>query len=207
MHTTSSPNFLHQCFSAMARPSDCTETCCICGAGLNAEEGDDFEKRLCGDCELRPDAARRVKASSAGRASTKVVNGFPENRNAGRSFTAADKSLISKLHGHMPTRRLLDVLNDRLVCDIGDGALLYTMNQLHAEIAAFTAANPASGAAPAGGHDWASLRKIMSKAVRDGVLEQISEQVINDFAVVYSLNPKQVIVLKDIVLQAKKDMS
>ena len=58
--------------------------------------------------------------------------------------------------------------------------------------------------APAGGHDWPSLRKLIAKSERSGVLDAIDERVINDFAVVFSLNQKQVLVMKDIVLQAKE---
>lgn len=115
-----------------------------------------------------------------------------------RPFTVADKGLIQKMHGFMPAQQLLDILNERLVCDLGQDAALYTMDQLHAEIGA-------NAAVPAGGHDWPSLRKLLSKAERDGVLDAINEQTIDDFAVVFSLNSKQVMVLKDIVLQAKEE--
>lgn len=195
----------HSSMSAMAGVLAPSIKCCICGNTLDAVEGDDFEKRLCGVCEERPDAARRVKAAAVGRTSSTTVNLLSPPANAGRAFTLADKSLISKLHGYMPHTQLLGILNERLVSDVGQGALLYTKAQLHDEVLAITAANPTAGGAPAGGHDWASLRKILNNAARSGVLEGVTEQVINDFAVVYSLNPKQVLVLKDIVLQAKKD--
>lgn len=115
-----------------------------------------------------------------------------------RPFTTADKGLIRKVHGFMPAQQLLDILNERLVCDLGSDATLYTMEQLYAEV------GDAMGA-PAGGHDWPSLRKLLAKAQRDGVLDKIDEQTINDFAVVFSLNPKQVLALKDIVLQIKEE--
>lgn len=114
-----------------------------------------------------------------------------------RSFTAAEKGLIRKVHGFMPAKQLLDILNERLVSDLGPDAVPYTMGQLYGEI------GDASGA-PAGGHDWPSLRKLLAKAERDGVLNAIDEQTIDDFAVVFSLNSKQVMVLKDIILQAKE---
>lgn len=120
------------------------------------------------------------------------------NRSA-RQFTVAEKGLIKKVHGFMPAQQLLDILNERLVCDIGPDAVLYSMEQLHAEIGDTTAA------APTGGYDWPSLRKLIAKAERDGVIDAINEQVINDFAVVFSLNQKQVLTLKDIILQAKED--
>lgn len=116
-----------------------------------------------------------------------------------RQFTVAEKGLIKKVHGLMPTQQLLDILNERLVCDLGSDAVPYTMDQLFAEIGG------SGGGVPSTGHDWPSLRKLLAKADRDGVLSAIDEQVINDFAVVFSLNQKQVLVLKDIVLQAKEE--
>lgn len=116
-----------------------------------------------------------------------------------RAFTAGEKSLIRKVHGHMPAEELLRILNERLVCDLGTGAVAYTMEQLYAEI------GDATVPAPSGGHDWASLRNLLAKARRDGVLDSITAQVIDDFAVVYSLNMKQLLVLKDIVLRATEE--
>ncbi len=55
------------------------------------------------------------------------------NRSA-RPFTVAEKGLIKKVHGFMPPQQLLEILNERLVCDIGQDAVLYSMEQLHAEI-------------------------------------------------------------------------
>ena len=116
-----------------------------------------------------------------------------------RAFTAGEKSLIRKIHGHLPAEDLLRILNERLVCDLGSGAVAYTMEQLYTEI------GDATGPAQAVGHDWASLRKLLAKAGRDGVLDSITAQVIDDFAVVYSLNMKQMLVLKDIVLRATEE--
>lgn len=121
------------------------------------------------------------------------------NAVSARHFTAAEKGLIRKVHGFMPAQQLLDILNERLVCDLGPDAVPYTMEQLYAEI------GDSAGGAPASGHDWPSLRKLLAKADRDGVLAAIDEQVINDFAVVFSLNQKQVLVLKDIILQTKEE--
>jgi hypothetical protein len=116
-----------------------------------------------------------------------------------QDFTTADKSLIRRVHGYMSHLQLLGILNERLVGDLGDKATLYTIEQLHAEIASVSSAMPATG------NDWGTLRKLLSKARRAGVLDVINEQVINDFAVVYSLNQKQVLTLKDILLQSKEE--
>ncbi len=115
-----------------------------------------------------------------------------------RAFTAADKALIRKLHGFMPPSQLLGVLNDRLVADLGQKAVRYTVEHLHAEI------GEVASTAPDGGHDFAALRKIIAAARRDGTLADITEQVIDDFAVVFSLNTRQVLRLKDIILPAKE---
>lgn len=109
-------------------------------------------------------------------------------------FTASDKALIRKVHGYMAPLQLLGILNERLVADHGDAAVLYSIEQLKSEIDSVATALPATG------NDWGSLRKVLAKARRNGVLARIDEQVINDFAVVYSLNQKQVLTLKDILL-------
>ena len=114
-------------------------------------------------------------------------------------FTSADKALIRKVHGYMAPLQLLGILNERLICDQGGSAVLYTIDQLKAEIASVTTAVPSSG------NDWGTLRKLLAKARREGVLDQINEQVINDFAVVYSLNQKQVMTLKDILLNGEDE--
>src|SRR3546814_19420416 len=98
----------------------------------------------------------------------------------------------------MPHAQLLAILNERLMCDLGPDAAQYTLDQLSAQIG-----DPIQ-AAPAGGHDWGSLRKMLGKASRDGLLDLIYEQVINDFVVVYSLNAKKVFNLKDIFLKSKE---
>jgi len=107
--------------------------------------------------------------------------------------------LIRKVHGYMPAQQLLDLLNERLLSDLGPDARPYTMQQLYAET------GEESPAAQQGEHDWASLRKLLMRAKVAGVLDTITEQIINDFAVVFSLNPKQLFSLKDIVLQVKVD--
>lgn len=137
--------------------------------------------------------ARRVVVPISARGA-----GIASRGGSAREFTPADKGLIRKVHGYMPAVDLLRTLNERLLSDLGPDSTLYTMEQLYAEI------GDAAGAVPAGGHDWASLRKLLAKAKRDGVLGSITEQVIHDFAVVYSLNMKQFLSLKEIVLKTKE---
>lgn len=154
-------------------------------------------------------AAKAISSSSGMRDGERYAAYWPtdsfgefakrSNTGSARPFTVAEKGLIRKVHGFMPAQQLLDILNERLVCDLGEDAVLYSMEHLHTEI------GDATGGIPVAGHDWPSLRKLIAKAERDGVLDAINEQVINDFAVVFSLNQKQVLVLKDIILQAKED--
>lgn len=186
---------LHQLPTVAA--AELYKKCRICACLLNAAEDDDQEHGICSSCKGRPEARRLGVQGMAG---PLQLRGFGQPQKlAAREFTAAEKSLIFKVHGFMPSQQLLDLLNERLMCDLGPDAMSYTMDQLYAEIGG------AAAVTPSGGHDWPSLRKLLAKAARDGVLKAINDQVINDFAVVYSLNPKQVLALKDIVLQAKEE--
>jgi len=158
--------------------------CRLCRCKLESGGDHDFSRELFG---------------IVGPLSPARVEGINRASKSAPSFTAAEKALIQKVHGYMPAQQLLGVLNERLACNLGPDAVLYTMDQLYAEI------GDASGAVPDGGHDWASLRKLLARAQEAGVLDAITEQVINDFAVVFSLNQKQVLVLKDIILPGKED--
>lgn len=113
-----------------------------------------------------------------------------------RAFTAAEKSLILKVHGYMPAQQLLDILNERLTCDLGPDEPKHTMEQLYTEIGTVV---------PEGGHDWSSLRKLVAEARRSGVLDRVTRQVIDDFAVVFSLTTGQVLRLHDVLLRAKEE--
>lgn len=112
-----------------------------------------------------------------------------------RAFTPAEKSLIGKVHGYMPTAQLLAILNERLACDLGPDEPQHTMEQLYAEIGTEV---------PEGGHDWSSLRKLVANARRAGTLAAITPQVIDDFAVVFSLSSGQVLRLHDVLIHAKE---
>lgn len=171
---------------------------------MNAPQKSVFAAVLAGTAPttLRPPPSEAVKRNSADTPRSKVATLPPRPSSAPKpvgEFTAADKSLIRKVHGYMSSLQLLGIINERLVCDHGSGVTPYTIEQLHAEIASV------SSAVPAGTGDWASLRKVLAKARRAGVLDAINEQVINDFAVVFSLNQKQVLSLKDILLQPQEE--
>jgi hypothetical protein len=148
---------------------------------------DDEAMGVCADCKDRPEAKRLGRVTSPS-----SVRG---QKRSAREFTEAERSLIRKVHGYMQPAQLLAILNERLVCDLGPDAMPYTMEQLHSDI------GESSGSAKDGAKDWASLRKLMAKARRSGVLDKINEQVVHDFAVVFQLNAKQVMSIKDIVLR------
>ena len=114
-----------------------------------------------------------------------------------RPFTVSDKALIRRLHGFMPATQLLEVLNERLVADMGPLQIHYTMEQLYAEIGEVDTQ-------PADARDWSSLRKLLVKARRDGVLDAINRRVIDDFAVVFSLSTAQVMRLHDVLLRTNE---
>jgi hypothetical protein len=157
------------------------QRCGLCGCILDSDADADRSLPACGSCKLRPEAR------------------LLRNSQPARSFTDAERSLIRKIHGYLPPLQLLGILNDRLRSDLGLEAQPYTIEQLHTEIAAIP------GAQAGGNNGWAGLRRLLAQARRDGVLDRINEQVINDFAVVFSLSPKQLMRLKDIVLQAEEE--
>jgi len=171
--------------------------CRLCTCLLGAEVDDDEDLALCGSCRRRPEARRLgLPPASLTPAPSRPVAAIPR---PARDFTEAERALIRKIHGVMPAQQLLDLLNERLACDLGPDATPYSMEQLHAAIGGL--ATPA----PAGGHGWASQRTLIALARRGGLLDAVTEQLIDDFAVVFSLNPKQVLVLRDTLLQPEED--
>lgn len=171
--------------------------CRLCTCLLGAEDDDDADLALCGSCRRRPEARRLgLPPASLTPAPSRPAAAIPRSA---RDFTEAERALIRKIHGFMPAQQLLALLNERLACDLGPDATPYSMEQMHAAIGGL--ATPA----PAGGHGWASQRKLIAQARRGGLLDAITEQLIDDFAVVFSLNPKQVLVLRDTLLQPEED--
>ena len=159
--------------------------CRVCGCCIKRDAEADLTIQACGSCKSRPEA-RRLRSVASTQAPA-------------REFTDAERSLIRKIHGYVPAQQLLGILNDRLLGDLGPEATPYAAEQLHAEIAAIP------GTARTADNSWAALRKLLTRAERDGTLRRISEQVVNDFAVVFSLSPKHLMLLKDILLQPAED--
>ncbi len=177
--------------------------CRLCTCILGAEDDDDASLALCGACKRRPEARRlglpQLRDTPPSRATSALpvpATGSGPPRPA-RDFTEAERALIRKVHGFMPAQQLLALLNERLACDLGPDATPYSMDQLHGQIGSFAAP------VPVGGHGWAAQRKLIAQARKAGVLDTVTEQVIDDFAVVFSLNPKQVLYLRDTLLPSE----
>lgn len=167
--------------------------CRGCKSRLDPSGSDDITMGVCSSCKVHPEL-RHILATSPVRGSN-----VGSRQTTAREITPAEKALIRKVHGYMPAEQLLGILNERMASDLGVDYIPYTMEQLYAEI------GDAAGTVPSGGHDWPSLRKLLARARRSGVLTSVTEQVIDDFAVVYSLNMRQVLTLKDIVLRANNE--
>ena len=174
--------------SAVPSAISTVSKCRVCRSKLDEDEADDLYNQVFNSCLGRPEG-KRILAFPKPAAVKSAKNG-----GAARDFTPAERSLIKKVHGFMPAAQLLMVLNERLAADLGPDAEPYTIDQLHQEIEQIGAPTPN------GGHDWPSLRKLLVIARRGGVLGRINEQRIDDFAVVFSLSPAQVLRLKDVLL-------
>jgi hypothetical protein len=144
--------------------------CRLCECLLDAASQGRRPLGVCADCAKHP-AVRELRPP--------------------REFTAVERGLIAKVAGYMPHEQLLAVLNERLAADLGPTAILHTLDQLRACLADLPPR--------AAGNDWAALRQVMARARRDGTLGAVTSQMIDDFAVLYSLAPAQVMRVKDII--------
>jgi hypothetical protein len=187
-------------------------SCRLCTFALKREDGDDLEAGLCSSCKRSPDATalELAAATTASAPAVAAAEPFAHMVTAvtggklpvpPRAFSEADRALIRRIGAFMAPQKLLNILNERLACDIGSDDVAFTMDQLTAAIQEAHG----GGDPTALGRDWPSIRKLLAQARRAGVLDQVNEQVISDFAVVFQLNAKQVVELKDIVLGAKED--
>lgn len=180
----------HSDFTHLAPPSSAASApakCRICGCKLQLAEGDDGERRVCASCSKRPEAGRLG-------APCDETAGKPAIQKGAREFTPAELALIRRMHAVMPLPQLLAILNERLMADLGPDAAPYTHSQLKAAVAGWSVPGTL------GSQDWAATRKFLANACAQGILDRIDEGAINAFAVVFQLSPKQVLLLKDVVL-------
>jgi hypothetical protein len=113
---------------------------------------------------------------------------------ASDSLTEIEMGLVHKMYKVLPHRELLNVLNERRS---GNPKLaVLTLEDLAASISSMGIAPPR------GDSSWLGTRKLLAAARRSGTLSLITEQLIDDFAIVYSLNARQVMTLKDVALAA-----
>lgn len=165
---------------------------CTCALGLD----DDSRTGVCLDCATRPDVKRAIAKGASSQASSAAPAPATPPPAQKRPFSVAEKSLIKNMHHILPPADLLRILNDRLVADVGAGVPLWTLEQLHAETSTLQQAERAA--------DWTGLREILRVARSCGVLEQITPQVIDDFAVCFQLSSAQVINVRDVIRGAKE---
>lgn len=149
---------------------------------------DEATRSACNAC-LSPIGRRDHRASEACEQVSREPVLKPA-KSAPRAFTKTDLSLIAKVHGFMAAPQLLMVLNERMWADLGHDAPPYTVQQLHDAIQQLQQAQATVG--------WSNVRRLLAQARSEGVMQQVNDQVIDDFAVVFSLTAKQVLHLKDI---------
>lgn len=155
--------------------------CRLCRCHLTSRT-DDLPNLVCCDCKKRPEAARLGPPPKVS----------PSGTRPARSFTAADKALIRKIHAHLSATQLLELLNERLFADLGPDVVAYSMEQLLEELRI-------TGDATVAG-DWVGIRRLLADARRSGLLSHITSSTIDDFSVVFSLTQAQVLRLRDVLL-------
>jgi len=167
-----------------------TVRCRYCEARLDASRGDFVNRRVCAQCRQHPSSREPTPAPPIG-ARVATLSSIATGSRQARAFTTPEKSLIRKVHGFLHAQQLLDLLNDRLVADLGPAVVKYTMEQLQAELVDQVDTTQTS--------DWAGLRKTLALARRAGLLDTITPQILDDFTVVYQLSAPQAMRLKEIL--------
>lgn len=151
--------------------------CQLCSSALSNKDGDDLELGACARCK----ATKPVKA---GELKKRLEQAAPQ-------FNDAERALITRLGGLTPLPKLLQMINDRRRADKPDGAL-FTAAQLQDEHDRITSRPKDSG--------WVVIRRLLQEARASGVLQKVTSEVIDDFAIVYQLTRGQVLHLKDVLL-------
>lgn len=183
-------------------PSAAWSDCRLCGCKLvvgteKYPSGDDLTRGLCRDCISRPEAAR-FGPRPPGPGPTPVAAAPRPVAPAGpRAFNVAEKALIRTcIKNYMPAAQLLEILNTRLVADVGEKAVPFTMDQLWEESKGLIE--------PSQGGDWAGLRKVIAQARKAGLLATITPQLIDDFSTVFQLSAAQRMHLRDVIKSAQE---
>lgn len=154
--------------------------CQLCFTALSSKDGDDLGAGACARCvATRPakvEELRRRAGATAG---------------AAQEFNEAEKALITRLGGLSPLPKLLQLINDRRQAD-RPGCAPVTLQQLQDEHERITGRPKDSG--------WVVMRRLLQDARKTGVLQKVTAEVIDDFAIVYQLTRGQVLHLKDVLL-------
>lgn len=175
--------------------------CRLCGSRLiydreRFNRKDNLKIGLCAECQGRPEAARFGVVQPAG--ATAAGPARPVMPPPGpRAFNGAEKALIRAcVKNYMPAAQLLDILNQRLVADVGAVAVPFTMEQLWEEAKGVLELSHSQ--------DWTGLRQVIAKARKSGLLATITPQLIDDFCVVFQLSAAQRMQLHDVVKNAQE---
>jgi hypothetical protein len=160
--------------------------CQLCTVLLNEKNGDNKQTGRCRD-HLHTSAPTKKPAAPA---STTGAAAPPP-------FSAAEVSLIATIGVHLPATELLKLLNDRRVADRGPGVALVTLEHLQRQVQTLRSTSADGG--------WSAQRRFLAKARASGVLQLLTPQVIDDFAIVFRLSAAQVTHLRDVVASATEE--
>jgi len=165
--------------------------CRLCASALSSKDGDDLEIGGCARCKVKKPAKfaelQKRAAPTGGRSSAATAE---------HQFNDAEKALITRLGGLTPLPKLLQLINDRRQSD-KPGSPLFTIQQLQDEHDRITSRPTDSG--------WVVMRRLLRDARETGVLQKVTAEVIDDFAIVYQLTRGQVLHLKDVLLGDGED--
>lgn len=168
------------------------ERCRLCKSRLLKDaKGDDLVRGVCGVCKDRPEAAKLKIAKVAINGNGAAAAAAP----GPRAFIESERALIRAMHGYLPAAELLRILNERMVADVGAGAVPYALEHLHREVSTLGVARQ---------DDWTALRQLLAQARAIGLLEEITAGVLEDFAIVFQLTPGQVTHLRDVIHHAQE---
>lgn len=163
--------------------------CQLCANAMSSKDGDDLELGACARCvATRPAKVEELRRRADSKAGATA--------GSGQEFNEAEKALITRLGGLTPLPKLLQLINDRRQAD-KPGSPLFTIQQLQDEHDRITSRPTDSG--------WVVMRRLLRDARETGVLQKVTAEVIDDFAIVYQLTRGQVLHLKDVLLGDGED--